>query len=97
MTIEFRCGQCNQLLRVPDNSAGKNARCPKCQALMQVPSSSPAPLPGPFAASVALLHRSLPGPEHRRRVHFPPASQGDDPLPPGACCRLNQRRRPIHL
>lgn len=37
MPIEFRCSQCNQLLRVPETSAGKNARCPKCQALMQVP------------------------------------------------------------
>jgi hypothetical protein len=40
MPIEFRCGQCNQLLRVPDDSAGKNARCPKCQALMTVPAAS---------------------------------------------------------
>src|SRR5262245_51774779 len=40
MPIEFRCGQCNQLLRVPDDSAGKHARCPKCQALMTVPASS---------------------------------------------------------
>lgn len=56
MTIEFRCSQCNQLLRVPDTSAGKNARCPKCSALMQVPSSEgfgaaapppPPPPPGP--------------------------------------------------
>jgi phage FluMu protein Com len=56
MTIEFRCSQCNQLLRVPDSSAGKNARCPKCSALMQVPSSEgfgaaapppPPPPPGP--------------------------------------------------
>src|SRR4051794_31565782 len=41
MAIEFRCSQCSQLLRVPDNSAGKNARCPKCQALMVVPSAAP--------------------------------------------------------
>jgi hypothetical protein len=37
MTIEFRCGQCNQLLRVPDTAAGKHARCPTCQAVMAVP------------------------------------------------------------
>ena len=37
MPIEFRCSQCNQLLRVPEDAAGKNARCPKCQALMTVP------------------------------------------------------------
>ena len=37
MAIEFRCSQCNQLLRVPDDSVGRSARCPKCQSLMQVP------------------------------------------------------------
>ena len=53
MTIEFRCSQCSQLLRVPDTSAGKNARCPKCSALMQVPSAGnigaamPPPPPPP--------------------------------------------------
>jgi len=50
MTIEFRCSQCNQLLRVPDTAAGKNARCPKCQALMLVPAESPAASPPPMGA-----------------------------------------------
>jgi phage FluMu protein Com len=45
MPIEFRCSQCNQLLRVPDDSAGKSARCPKCQALMTVPAAADANLP----------------------------------------------------
>ena len=40
MPIEFNCTQCSQLLRVPDNSAGKSARCPKCQALMVVPAAA---------------------------------------------------------
>jgi phage FluMu protein Com len=47
MTIEFRCAQCNQLLRVPDTSAGKNARCPKCQTLMQIPGAAHAYVPPP--------------------------------------------------
>src|SRR5262245_25714825 len=37
MSIEFRCSQCGQLLRVPEDAGGKSARCPKCQALMTVP------------------------------------------------------------
>ena len=37
MAIEFRCSQCNQLLRVSDQSAGKSARCPKCQTVVPVP------------------------------------------------------------
>jgi phage FluMu protein Com len=40
MPIEFRCSQCNQLLRVPEDAAGKSARCPRCQALMVAPASS---------------------------------------------------------
>jgi phage FluMu protein Com len=42
MAIEFRCSQCNQLLRVPDDSGGRSARCPKCQSLMQVPAATTA-------------------------------------------------------
>jgi hypothetical protein len=45
MPIEFRCNQCGQLLRVPDNSAGKSARCPKCQSLMTVPGEAVAIAP----------------------------------------------------
>ena len=48
MPIEFRCSQCNQLLRVPDDSAGKAARCPKCQALMSVPAGESALPPAVF-------------------------------------------------
>ncbi len=51
MAIEFRCSQCNQLLRVPDDSAGKNARCPKCQSLMTVPAAGPTQTPLSGAAT----------------------------------------------
>jgi DNA-directed RNA polymerase subunit RPC12/RpoP len=40
MTIEFRCAQCRQHLRVPEVSAGKNARCPECRLLMRIPANS---------------------------------------------------------
>lgn len=62
MPIEFRCSQCGQLLRVPDEAAGKSARCPKCQALMSVPSvatavpiggESPPAFPPPPSSSPA--------------------------------------------
>lgn len=39
MTIEFRCANCRQLLRVPHASQGKNARCPQCQLLMRIPAT----------------------------------------------------------
>ncbi|HUG69210.1 MAG TPA: hypothetical protein VMM76_15775 [Pirellulaceae bacterium] len=37
MPIEFRCPQCQKLLRVPDESAGAKARCPQCSAIVDVP------------------------------------------------------------
>jgi hypothetical protein len=46
MPIEFRCTGCQQQLRVPDESAGKNAKCPKCGAILVVPAAFGAPFPG---------------------------------------------------
>jgi hypothetical protein len=50
MPIEFRCPACQQQLRVPDESAGKNAKCPKCGTIAVIPSAnfetaSPPPFP----------------------------------------------------
>jgi uncharacterized membrane protein len=44
MSIEFRCPSCQQQLRVPDDSAGKNAKCPKCGTIAAIPT------PGGFSA-----------------------------------------------
>ncbi len=59
MAIEFRCSQCNQLLHVPDESVGKNARCPKCQALMTVPAAS-QPMVPPAGAVTSFSPPTLP-------------------------------------
>lgn len=37
MPIEFRCRECDNLLRTPDNSVGKTGRCPSCKATMVIP------------------------------------------------------------
>ncbi len=42
MPIEFRCPQCEKLLRVPDESAGAKAKCPQCGAIADVPPSDAA-------------------------------------------------------
>jgi len=42
MTIQFKCGQCGQTLRVVDNAAGKRAKCPKCQSVVAIPDISAA-------------------------------------------------------
>ena len=43
MAIEFRCTECQKLLRTGDNTAGKQAKCPECGSLMAVPSASETP------------------------------------------------------
>jgi len=43
MPIEFRCIQCNKLLRCGDEGAGKQARCPQCGTVMPIPAASPGP------------------------------------------------------
>jgi hypothetical protein len=45
MPIEFRCPHCQQLLRVPDASAGKQARCPQCGQISPVPGQQSAAAP----------------------------------------------------
>lgn len=37
MPIDFRCPQCNKLLRTPDGSAGKHAKCPQCGLEVVIP------------------------------------------------------------
>lgn len=64
MTIEFRCGQCNQLLRVPDTAAGKNARCPNCQAVTMAPAGSVAASPPMDASGFGGGPPSVPPPDH---------------------------------
>src|SRR5262245_56230884 len=82
MSIEFRCSQCNQLLRVPDDSAGKNARCPKCQALMVVPGAVAIVQ---SAAATSSAPSSPPAAELPAAESSPPfqaSYQPPQPLPP---------------
>jgi phage FluMu protein Com len=74
MTIEFRCSQCNQLLRVPESAAGKSARCPKCQALMPVPTATDKIARQPGTPS-GLAETSL---------FTPPQPAGESPFTPGS-------------
>jgi len=54
MSIEFRCRNCNRLLRTEDGTAGQTARCPDCDALTVIPAPGEPPPPaheaGPNAA-----------------------------------------------
>jgi hypothetical protein len=52
MPIEFRCTNCNKLLRTGDDTAGRQAQCPECGTVSAIPGAAPfnepvaAPLPG---------------------------------------------------
>jgi len=50
MTIEFHCPGCEKLLRVKDESAGKQAQCPECGTVSRIPGPEPA-APAPVAES----------------------------------------------
>lgn len=39
-TIEFACGSCSRMLKVPAQAAGRQAKCPQCGAVQQVPGSA---------------------------------------------------------
>ncbi|MBN2476989.1 MAG: Com family DNA-binding transcriptional regulator [Pirellulales bacterium] len=48
MTIEFRCAECDKLLRTGDGTSGKTVKCPQCGAVLTVPSpTTDAPAGGP--------------------------------------------------
>lgn len=40
MSIEFRCTNCQKLLRVGDDAAGRNVKCPACSTLLTIPAAS---------------------------------------------------------
>jgi MoxR-like ATPase len=49
--IEFRCPQCQKLLRIASSAAGGQARCPNCATVATVPNAqAPAAPPAPLAA-----------------------------------------------
>ena len=43
MSIEFRCTQCNRLLRTEDDTTGKKAKCPECGTILTIPAPGPPP------------------------------------------------------
>ena len=84
MSIEFNCGACGKLLRVPDGSGGKQAKCPHCNTVMRIPeSSSDPPEPDdPFAGSSSpqAFAGSDPEGSHPEGSDFGSNAPSDDPL-----------------
>ncbi len=46
MAIEFRCTECNRLLRTQDETAGKKAKCPECGTVVTIPMPGTGAEPG---------------------------------------------------
>src|SRR5690242_4462012 len=56
--IEFRCPQCQKLLRITTAAAGKQAQCPECRATMVVPAPAVSP-PQPIAPQPPAIDGSV--------------------------------------
>jgi hypothetical protein len=95
MAIEFRCTQCDRLLRTGEGTAGKQAKCPECGAIVTVPDAGAAPPgeappPPPGATSGSPFIPSGPKPvafdpenPYAAPAEYAPAAGGYVP-PPGA-------------
>ncbi len=75
MPIEFRCTQCNRLLRTPDGTSGRDAKCPECGTIVKIPAPAPEAPPPPSAPVVprALAETSPYVAPFRPDLDIPPA------------------------
>ena len=86
MPIEFRCTQCNKLLRTGDDTAGKQAKCPECGAVMPVPAPDAAqgspyqPMGMPQAAASPFGSVAAPVPPDSMNPYQSPAGLGAEPM-----------------
>jgi hypothetical protein len=63
MAIEFRCSNCGQGLRVPDEAAGKRGTCPKCGEKFVAPAAGGFRLPEGTVERLDVAHASSAGAE----------------------------------
>ena len=81
MPIEFRCTQCNRLLRTEEDAAGQKAKCPECGAILEVPTSAaPGQPPGSSAETGAFPPAPASGAESPFGPGAPPASDAPSPF-----------------
>lgn len=92
MPIEFRCTQCNKLLRTGDDTAGRQAKCPECGTVMAIPVPDQQPVPpsqpmGGFQAATSPFGAApAPAPPDSLNPYQSPAGLGPEPqffAPPG--------------
>jgi len=90
MPIEFRCTQCDRLLRTQDETAGKKAKCPECGAILTIPipGTPPEPVGPPQSPAVPPSPAMGPPPDAGPPSPFgpiePPPGGPTSPFGPGA-------------
>lgn len=107
MPIEFRCQQCGKLLRVGDETAGKQAKCPSCGSVQTIPAATPAPempSPPPMARPVGNPFGTGPlapsaAPDGEQNPYQSPPSYATHDLygPPGSKTATAYRPTLIHI
>lgn len=56
MAIEFRCTNCQRLLRTPDGTSGKDAKCPECGTTVRIPEPAGHAMSAAVASTSGIAH-----------------------------------------
>ncbi|MEX0675721.1 MAG: hypothetical protein WD063_01515 [Pirellulales bacterium] len=85
MSIDFRCTNCEKLLRTQPGTAGKKARCPQCGTVLVIPDSAAeaAPPEHPFDAPPPREPDFAASPQSANPYQAPSAYAAHTPLPRG--------------
>jgi phage FluMu protein Com/uncharacterized membrane protein len=85
MSIEFRCNQCQRLLRTADNTAGKQTKCPECGTVVRIPGATQPVAAGPASPLPPRPAQPAPvtTPERPRPAAGNPFAAGTAMPPPG--------------
>lgn len=81
MPIEFNCPECQRLLRVPDESAGAQAKCPQCGAITTVPAVGQSEASEPVGPPPTSPMESSPFGENTANPYATPVSDPQAPAP----------------
>lgn len=92
--IQFRCGQCDAKLRVPETHAGKQARCPRCKGALRIPQAPTSPSVESRGAETA---DAAPQNPLDPALLEPPRASETSVSEPAATCDENAPRSPFQV